>query len=130
MSDSNEVPIDILLDISGELCSTFFKSHDIYALLVLSIVTVTQFSRTKHRLSTEARIDISIEYVPELVPYLARKKIITTTRAANLLEDYVELKESSQLPFIFRAYIYAAGGLRTNLTKRSKKSRIRRLLHR
>jgi hypothetical protein len=128
MSDSNEVPIDVLLDISNDLRETFFKSHDIYALLVLSIVTVTNFSRTKHRLSTETRIDISIEFIPELIPYLARKKIITKTRAANLMEDYTALKESSQLPYIFRAYIYAAGGLRTNLLKHSKKSKIRRML--
>src|SRR3972149_1373195 len=106
MSDSREVSVDDLVKISHKLVESFFPTNDIYSLLVLSLVTVTTYSHKKRHINTQIRIDLAIEFIPDLIQMLVDDHIITTIISENLTKEYVNKR--GELPSILQAYIYAA----------------------
>ena len=112
MADTHQVNITELKSISKELVSKFFPTHDMYSLLVLSLVTITEYSRKKHKLTTKARIDVSIMFIDDLIQTLIDINVINLAVADKLLKDCQYNKNS--LPLILQAYIYAAIGLKAN----------------
>jgi hypothetical protein len=113
MGDHSQVSIPDLLSISDKLRDKFFHSNDIYALLVLSLVTVTIYSREKRHITTQTRIDLAIAFCPDLIKHLKETNVISEDVATDLLKEYKRLQD--ELPLILQGYIYSAGGLRTKI---------------
>lgn len=113
MADRSQVSIPDLLSISKQSLESFFPSSDIYSLLVLALITVTRYSREKHHLASHTRIDLTIEFLPDLITYLQDTKVITQD-VANGLSAEIKSRQD-ELPLILQAYIYASGGLRTKM---------------
>jgi len=109
MSDPHEVSIDSLIKISEGLIGSFFFSPDIYALLVLALVTVTTYSRKKHRLTAQTRIELSIAFLPDLIQSLIKKNIIAQNVGKELTRQCDTRR--NELPLILRAYMYVVRGL-------------------
>ena len=120
MSDNHQVNIDDLLKLSEGLVSNFFPAHDIYSLLVLSLVTVTRYSSKKHHLTPETRIDLSVAFLGDLIQHLVTKEIISMHMGQELLRDSIHKKE--ELPKILRSYIYVSAGLRTKIKDNDESS--------
>jgi hypothetical protein len=113
MADRNEISIPELCAISRKLVDTFFVTHDMYSLLVLALVTVTDYSRRSHHFKSERRVELAIVFVPDLIDFLESEKIIPERTAARLKKK--TQAHSVELPQIMQAYVYAAGGLRTKI---------------
>lgn len=109
MSDPHQVSIDNLVEISKELVPSFFVSTDLYALLVLALVTVTTYSRKKHRLTNQTRVELAIMFLPELIKSLTKDKTITPQVSKDLSRQS-DLRRN-EIPAILWSYIYAARGL-------------------
>lgn len=109
MSDPHQVSIKDLVEISEELIGPFFVSTDIYALLVLSLVTVSMYSSKKHHLTIQTRIELAIMFIPELVQSLIKNKTISTDIGKELIQQ-CNLRRN-ELPAILWSYIYVARGL-------------------
>lgn len=124
MSDPHQVSINDLVEISEELIEPFFVSTDMYALLVLSLVTVTTYSRKKHRLTAQTRIELAIMFLPELIQSLIKNNTITPEIGKDLVQQCNTRR--NELPAILWSYIYVARGLPTkssNLDIKSKKKK-------
>lgn len=111
MSDPHQVSIDDLVEISKELVQSFFVSTDLYALLVLALVTVTTYSRKKHRLTNQTRVELTIMFLPDLIKSLVKDKTITPQISKDLTRQ-CDMRRN-ELPAILWSYIYAARGLPT-----------------
>lgn len=118
MSDRNKVSISDLLEISKNLVESFFPTADIYSLLVLSLVTVTTYSRKNRHIGATTRIDLAIAFLPDLIPFLAMNGIISSNGAKELSKQCEE--KTDDLPLILQAYMYAAGGLRVKMEVKDK----------
>ena len=120
MNDHGQVSIPELLSISKNLVESYFPSPDIYSLLVLALVTVTNYSRSKRHITTQIRVDLTIAFLPDLILYLRDNSIITDEIAKELSKEYKRKQE--ELPVILQSYIYVSAGLRTKTeTKESHK---------
>lgn len=112
MSDS-QINIPDLKNLSLQLADKFFKSNDIYSLLVLSLVTVTTYSRKKIHIIPRTRIEIAIAFLPDLIEHLAANNKLSDSDA-NKLKKKIE-KRNTELTSILESYIYVSGGLHTKI---------------
>ena len=120
MSDQREISITELTKISDELMDSFFPTQDLYSLLVLSLITIANYSRKNKHLSSATRIDLSITYLPDLIQFLEKHNTISPN-VSKLLTKQIQDKRDD-LPLILQSYIYAAGGLRIKMeAKRTHK---------
>lgn len=117
---SKKISVSDLNEISSKLVKSFFLSSDIYSLLSLSLVTVTMYSRKKKHLSTQHRIELAIEFIPDLLKFLENDKIIDSSTKLILETEYDSKKE--EFPLILKAFIYTSGGLRTKVDLFDKRS--------
>lgn len=117
MSARSQISIPELLAISDKIGGRVFASNDIYALLVLALVTVTKYSREKHRLSTQTRIELSIDFLPDLIQHLVGRKIMTKSVGRQLKQECKD--REAELPSILEAYIYVSVGLRRKIDQQS-----------
>lgn len=109
MGDTHKVHINKLLKISDDLADFFFFHHNIYALLVLSLVSVTTYSQKHHYLNLKNRVDLSIEVLTALIDNLLKRKRITQKTADELKHD-CKMHED-HLAIIVWAYLHAEYGL-------------------
>ena len=109
MNEPSQVSIPELLTISQQLVGTYFTSTDIYSLLVLSLLTVTKYSRERKHLTSANRADLAIAYAPDLICNLKIKQYITEEEANNLLKELKDRED--ELPIIIKSYIYIGNGL-------------------
>lgn len=109
MGDTHKVSTDQLLKISDNLTHFFFFSPNIYALLVLSLITVTTYSRTINYLDTQTRVSLTIKLLDDLINRLRKRGVITRKIVDNLKLD-CEINRQ-QLSVILWAYLYAEYGL-------------------
>jgi len=109
MNGSHQVSISDLLKISKKMCNCFFPSTDIYSLLLLSLVTVTVYSRKIHHLSVHTRIELAIDIIPDLMEFLTKEGVITEKEIKKL--DGQLSQKRDELATILQSYIYAADGL-------------------
>lgn len=108
MGDARRVDIDDLKDISKKLVPYYFKSEDFYSLTVLALMTLTTYSRKKHRLSRDIKIEIAISYIPDLIVALRQWDYIEPETAINLNNDFI--RKRTELPNLLRAYAHVSTG--------------------
>ncbi len=112
MTESYELSISTLIEISNEFIKTYFFAPNIHALLLLSLITVTTYSRKKHRLRPQVRVNLSIAFLPDLIKHLVSTKVISE-KAGNSLSEKCKLRKN-ELYIILEAYLYAAKSLATD----------------
>lgn len=121
MTEHREIQIDKLLNISKKLVRNYFPNNDLYSLLVLSLITVTNYSRKYTKMSANTRIELAIALVPDLLQSLVQTNVITAETADKLLKEYND--RSADLGNICNSFMYASGGLRVKIKdETSKKS--------
>lgn len=105
MSEIHEIRIPRLLAISEKLVNQYFVTDDIYGIVALSYMSVLEYGR-KHnsfRIKTQARIEMSINLLPQLIDHLRDKDLIDSGLRAKLLEEYH--MRFDELPSILENYI-------------------------
>ncbi|CAH6419421.1 Hypothetical protein HVR_LOCUS618 [uncultured virus] len=122
MDEGYDIPITDLITISEKIIVSFYAFHDIYSLLVLSLLTVSIYSQKKRKLHTPVRIDLAIIFLPDLIQYLVTTQIITDEIGTSLSEEI--LKRRDELPLILTSYIRIARGLKQQ--KNSKPINLKR----
>lgn len=120
MSDQHKLDANKLLKLSNKLRGQYLQSVDIYSLLVLSLVTVTTYSRKIHHLSTNNRIDLTIAFLPDLIQFLLARGFVNKESGINLNKQCDRRKE--EFPSILEAYMIAAPGLCNKTETKKKKS--------
>lgn len=118
-----EVSITELYKLSAGLLEIYFKNQEFYALLVLAMVTVTEYSRTVRHLDTPRRIELTITYIPDLVNRLVEAQVLTEKQGRKLMKK-VSHREN-EIPLILEAYVYVAGGLRTKIDQHREAADVR-----
>jgi len=116
-----QVSIPDLIKISKKLISSFFPGTDMYSLLLLALVTVSSYSRKKHHLNNQTCIDLTIEFIPDLLNYLLSEDIIDKNTEAQLKKALNSRK--NEIPIILTSYIYAAGGLHIKMEIKADESK-------
>jgi len=117
MNGPHEVSINNLLKICKKMHNAFFPSTDVYSLLVLSLVTVTAYSRKIHHLNAHTRIELSIAILSDLIDFLLKESVISEKDSIYLTKQCQDKHED--IPIILRSYMYVADGLHMN-TKNDK----------
>lgn len=118
MTDSRRVEIDDLKIISKKLVPCYFTSEDFYSLTVLALMTLTTYSRKKHRLSRDTKIQIAASYIPELIVALQQWDYIEPEQAHNLNNEFV--RKRTELPDLLRAYAHVSTGTIKSKKKENK----------
>ncbi len=71
-----EVNSDVLYQLSLKLLNSYYIEPNIYYLLLLSYLTVNEYSRKEAKLDKNAKIDLCVQYTPDLIVGLGQSKII------------------------------------------------------
>jgi len=103
MSVGREISIKDMTKITKKLLNNS-SYEDFYSILVLSLMTVSKFSKQKIHLKVQNKIDLTIEYLPDLIEFLLLKKHITQNQAERLNLE-IE-KKKLELPIILKSYIF------------------------
>lgn len=114
MSTTHQINITDLKNISKKNLDKYFPSPDFYSLLLLSLVTVTEYSRTKHKLTTKARMDLAANFLNDLTDILLNTDVIDA-RTYEEIRILINLRKD-EIPMIFQAYLYAGMGLRGKIS--------------
>jgi hypothetical protein len=113
MADHSEVTVEQLYSISKTLLDRYFVNQDMYALLVLAFVTITEYSRKAHHFNTNRRVELTLAYIPDLLTRLQQDQTITDSQSSRLRNKLA--RRDRELVQILHAYIYASAGLRTKI---------------
>lgn len=79
-----EVNSEILYQLSIKLLNHYYIEPNIYYLSLLAYLTVNEFSRHYEKLDKNAKLDLCIQYLPDLINGLAQSKIIEHTLSLDL----------------------------------------------
>ena len=115
---AREVSIIDLIKISNKLVPIVFTTHDFYTLLVLSLATVSEYSRVKQTISKKTRVNLSIAFISDLITNLCDRHLITETEAHQFRQDYKD--KNRDLGNIIRAYISVANTIHPHCTTQPK----------
>lgn len=115
------VSIRKLNKISKKLARDFFYNTEIYALLVLGLVTVNTYSKKYNTLTPEGRIEVTLTYLPDLANYLLSKKLITEDEYRALIKQ-IKSRQADLLS-ILKSYLYVSIGIHTRLVKAKRQRR-------
>lgn len=118
MEEHSQISIEELIKIADKLTATYFQSRDLYSLLVLALLTVTQYSREKRHLNTAIRLELTVTFLPDLLSHLLTSKIVSKEEYEALTAEIT--KHFSQIPIILQSYIYVANGLRGKEKEKKK----------
>ena len=83
-----EINSDILISISMKLLDTYDITSSIQSILLLSYLTVKEFSRKQEHLDKHAKFDLCIQYTPDLIRALINAGLMTEDLAAGLLHVF------------------------------------------
>lgn len=97
-----EVNSTILYQLSQKLLQNYSIEPNLYSLLLLSYITIYEYSRIYNKLDKQAKIDLCLQYTPDLITGLGQSKIIDMTLSFNLKKqlDNIDLKS------VFEVYHY------------------------
>lgn len=121
MNTDKQISIEDLIKISKELSGSFLRSNDIYSLSLLSLMTVTTYSRKKNHINSYNRVELAKTFIPDLITALIESKIITSETEQFLRKEYEE--KHDDLSSIMRSYIYAMKGPNANICPGKDSSR-------
>jgi CRISPR/Cas system CMR subunit Cmr6 (Cas7 group RAMP superfamily) len=104
---------DILYKISLNLLNHYYIEPNLYYLLLLSYLTVKEFSRNHEQLDKNAKMDLCIQYTPDLIIGLGQSKIIENNLALDLKNQLATIDAKS----IFEVYHYIFSTIKNDKVK-------------
>lgn len=84
-----EINSDILYQISVKLLDTYEIESNLFFMILLSYLTVKEFSRNNEHLDKNAKIELCMQYIPDLIIGLSQSKIIDTVSANEMKNKFV-----------------------------------------
>ena len=85
-----EINSDILFNISIKLLDHYYIEPNLHFLLLLSYLTVKEFSRNNEHLDKTAKVDLCMKYTPDLLIGLSQAKIIDVQAAHDMKQKFVD----------------------------------------
>lgn len=79
-----EINSDILFNISIKLLDRYYIEQNIQFILLLSYLTVKEYSKVNEQLDKNAKIDLCIQYTPDLIIGLGQSNIMEISKAEEL----------------------------------------------
>ena len=117
MTDKHKISIDDLVHISKKLIPIYFLDNNIYSLISLAYMTISTYA-SKHRLTTQMRIDLTIEFLPDLLNKLFDNEEFDYYVYKKLNNELHQKFE--ELPMIIRNYIHLNKQSRDHLQHHKK----------
>ena len=103
-----EINSDILYNISIKLLDHYYIEPNLHFLLLLSYLTVKEFSRNNEHLDKTAKVDLCMKYTPDLLIGLSQSKIIEVEAALEMkqkfLDNEVDMKNILEVYYIIFTY--------------------------
>jgi len=109
---------DILYQISIKLLDYYEIEPNLYYMILLSYLTVKEFSRNNEHLDKNAKIELCIQYIPDLIIGLSQSKIIESKNAEAMKNKFIQNPED--MKSILDVY-YIIFNLNDKLISTSKK---------
>ena len=85
-----EINSNILYNISIKLLDHYYIEPNLHFLLLLSYLTVKEFSRNNEHLDKNAKVDLCMKYTPDLLTGLSQAAIIDAQAALEMKKKFVE----------------------------------------
>lgn len=73
-----------LFKISIKILDDYIVEQNIYFVLFLCYITVKEFSRNNQHLNSNAKIELSLQYAPDLLDGLSKSNIIDSLKSQNI----------------------------------------------
>lgn len=83
-----EVNSEILIGISVKLLDIYDIAPNIQSILLLSYLTVKEFSKKQEHLDKNAKLDLCMQYTPDLIISLCTTKLIADVLMVSLQETF------------------------------------------
>ena len=83
---------DDLVQITTKLLDNYFVEKNLYSLLLLCYLTVKEFSRKNEHLDNNAKVELSLKYIPELIVGLNQLNVIDNNLADEFNKQFKENK--------------------------------------
>lgn len=85
-----EINSDILYNISIKLLDHYYIEPNLHFLLLLSYLTVKEFSRNNEHLDKTAKVELCMKYTPDLLIGLSQSKIIDAQAAHEMKQKFID----------------------------------------
>ena len=85
-----EINSDILYNISIKLLDHYYIEPNLHFLLLLSYLTVKEFSRNNEHLDKTAKVELCMKYTPDLLIGLSQSKIIDAQVAHEMKQKFID----------------------------------------
>lgn len=85
-----EINSDVLFNISVKLLDHYYIEPNLNFLLLLSYLTVKEFSRNMEHLDKNAKMDLCLKYTPDLLSNLAQAEIIDVQTSIDMKKKFIE----------------------------------------
>ncbi len=92
-----EINSDNLYQISVRLLDHYEIEANIYYMVLLSYLTVKDFSRTNEHLDKNAKIELCIQYTPDMIMGLSQSKILNNVTAEKLKKEFIDNEPDMKL---------------------------------
>lgn len=92
-----EINSDSLYQISVRLLDHYEIEANIYYMVLLSYLTVKDFSRTNEHLDKNAKIELCIQYTPDMIMGLSQSKILNSATAEKLKKEFIDHEQEMKL---------------------------------
>lgn len=92
-----EINSDSLYQISVRLLDHYEIEANIYYMVLLSYLTVKDFSRTNEHLDKNAKIELCIQYTPDMIMGLSQSKILNSATAEKLKKEFIDNEQEMKL---------------------------------
>src|SRR5437764_13004670 len=85
-----EINSEVLYKISLSLLDHYYIEPTLHFFLLLSYLTVKEFSKNNQHLDKNAKLDLCMKYTPDLLTGLGQSNIITVKEATEMREKFLE----------------------------------------
>jgi len=92
-----EINSDVLYQISIKLLDVYDIEPNLYYMLLLSYLTVKEFSKNSEHLDKNAKIELSMQYTPDLIIGLSQSKIINLLVAEEMKNKFINNENDMKL---------------------------------
>lgn len=92
-----EINSDVLYQISIKLLDVYDIEPNVYYMLLLSYLTVKEFSKNNEHLDKNAKIELCMQYTPDLIIGLSQSKIINLITAEEMKNKFINNENDMKL---------------------------------
>jgi hypothetical protein len=113
-----EINSDVLYQISIKLLDIYDIEPNIYYMLLLSYLTVKEFSKNNEHLDKNAKIELCVQFTPDLIIGLTQAKIINFVNGTEMKEKF--LNNENDMKLILEVYYVIFNFKNDKLSTKSK----------